>query len=164
LIRTICTSLNESKGALGGGPEAYKILGILAKRFNKQEDVLSRLIPVSISKTKEHVFTSIPKVVTIPVVSWSQLVKISEEAGRVVGRAIAILVTEFELNETVPVALRGALELAQGMALKDLNAEKGISAFILELCEQVPEPVIVISTNTLIDFLAMDVSGTSNYT
>jgi hypothetical protein len=102
------------------------------------------------------------KVVTIPVVSWSQLVKISEEAGRVVGRAIAILVTEFELNETVPVALRGALELAQGMALKDLNAEKGISAFILELCEQVPEPVIVISTNTLIDFLAMDVSGTSN--
>jgi hypothetical protein len=89
-------------------------------------------------------------------------VKVSEESGRVVGRAIAILVTEFELTETVSVALKGAIELAQGIALKDLNAEKGISALILELCEQVPEPVIVISTNTLTDFLAIDVSGTSN--
>jgi hypothetical protein len=87
-------------------------------------------------------------------------VKVSEEAGRVVGRAIAILVNEFELPETVPLALKGAIELAQGMALKDLNAEKGISTLILELCEQVPEPVIVISTNTLTDFLAIDVSGT----
>jgi hypothetical protein len=44
-------SLKDSKGALSGGPEAYKILGILAKRFNKQEAVLSRLIPVSIQRT-----------------------------------------------------------------------------------------------------------------
>jgi len=49
LIRTMCTNLNETflaKGNLAAGPEAYKILGILAKRFNKQEDVLNRITPV----------------------------------------------------------------------------------------------------------------------
>lgn len=45
----LCTNLNESylaKDNLRSGTEAFKILGIVAKRFDKQVDVYERLFPV----------------------------------------------------------------------------------------------------------------------
>jgi len=80
--------------------------------------------------------------------------------ARVVARVIDIMVKEFEMGECVPVALRASYDLAMAMPIKDLNAEKGYASFITELCSCVQEQMVVLSTNTLLDFLGADVSLT----